>query len=96
MNHTLPTSFKLGGHTWRVRLVKMHAQYGECMYDTCTILIASHVDGTQTTPEQRYATFWHEFIHAALHTLGLDDNEQLAAGLEQMLYQLHKTARWKR
>jgi hypothetical protein len=76
-------------------MVKMHNQYGECDYASCTLLIASHVDGVATSQDQRYGTFWHEFIHAALHTLGLEDSEQLAAGMEQMLYQLHRTARWK-
>ena len=79
-----------------MRQVKLNGMYGDCDCDKHTIRIATHVDGQATTIEQRYATFLHEFVHAALHTLGMDDSEQLAAGLEQMFFQLHKTARWKR
>lgn len=96
MSYEIPTSFKLAGHSWRVRVVKLQGMYGDCDCDKHIIRIASHVDGKATTQEQRYATFLHEFVHAALHTLGMDDSEQLAAGLEQMMFQLHKTARWKR
>jgi len=96
MKYAIPTSFQLAGHRWRVRLVKLQGIYGDCDCDKHVIRIASHVDGTPTKDEQRFATFLHEFVHAALHTLGMDDSEQLAAGLEQMYFQLHKTARWKR
>jgi hypothetical protein len=95
MSYEVPTSFRLGGHTWRVKMVKLKGLYGDCDTDKHIIRIASELDGKPTTAETQYATFLHEFIHAALHTLGVDDDEQLAAGLEQMLFQLTKTARWK-
>lgn len=96
MNYDIPTSFQLGGHRWRVKVQKCSEVYGQCDFDKHVLLIASHVDGTETSPEQRYTTFLHEFVHAALHTLGMDDSEQLAAGLEQMFFQLNKTARFKK
>lgn len=96
MKYAIPSSFQLAAHRWRVRVVKLQGVYGDCDCDNHVIRIASHVDGTPTSEEQRFATFMHEFVHAALHTLGMDDSEQLAAGLEQMYFQLHKTARWKR
>ncbi len=96
MKYPLPTSFSLAGHRWKVKQVRSKDLYGWCDTNKHVLYIVTHLDGKPTTEEQRYATFLHEFIHAALHTLGLEDSEQLAAGLEQMLFQLHKTARWKR
>jgi hypothetical protein len=96
MNYEIPTSFMLAGHRWRVKQCKLNGLYGDCDCDKHVIRIATHIDDVSTTDEQRFATFLHEFVHAALHTLGMDDSEQLAAGLEQMYFQLHKTARWKR
>jgi hypothetical protein len=96
MKYEIPTSFQLGGHRWRVKVLRCSGVYGQCDFDKHVLMIASHVDGVETSEEQRYATFLHEFIHAALHTLGMDDSEQLAAGLEQMMFQLNKTARFKK
>jgi hypothetical protein len=96
LKYEIPTSFQLAGHRWKVRRVKTSGLYGDCDTNTHTIRVSIELDGKPTTAEQQYATFLHEFIHAALHTLGIEDNEQLAAGLEQMLLQMTKTARWKR
>jgi hypothetical protein len=95
MRYEVPTSFRLGGHTWRIKLTPLKGMYGDCDTDKNLIRIATELDGKPTTAETRYATFLHEFIHAALHTIGVADDEQLAAGLEQMFFQLTKTARWK-
>ena len=56
-----PTSFKLGGNTWRVKLQKaivvvtpageVQHLYGECNIDTYTIRIARTVEGKPCTPE---------------------------------------------
>lgn len=101
MTPAIPTSFKLGAHTWRVKLVKELIAdevdcFGNCDSDKMVITIALNVSSKPTTEDQRFATFLHEFMHAAMHTLGMEDNEQLAAGMEQMLLQLFKTARWKK
>ena len=92
---TIPKSFELGGYTWRVRVGKMVADYGECHFDTQVIKIASHISGKRVSAEQRFASFLHEFFHAALHTLGRNDDEELVAGLEQMLFQMTKSARYE-
>ena len=92
----LPTSFRLGGHTWRVKVCKLTDLYGECDYDKHVIRIASEVNSKPTTEQTRFQTFIHEYYHAALHTLGREDDEEIVAGLEQMTWQLIKTARWKR
>lgn len=101
MKPAIPTSFKLGAHTWRVKLVKQLVQdgvdcFGNCDSDKQVISIALHISGKPTNESQRFSSFLHEFMHAAMHTLGMEDNEQIAAGMEQMLLQLFKTARWKK
>ena len=90
----IPTSFRLGGHTWRVKLCKLSGVYGECDYDRHTIRIASVIDGKETTEQVRYQTYLHEYYHAALHTLGREDDEELVAGLEQMAWQRMKSERY--
>ena len=94
-----PTSFKLGAHTWKVKTVDSLVDAGSHLHGICypgenRIEIARTVNGKKVSEDSMYQTFLHEFIHAALHILGRNDNEELAAGLEQMLYQLHKTARY--
>lgn len=94
-----PTSFKLGAHTWRVKIVKQLVDgsqhlYGICHMDENRIEIARTVNGRELSEDSIFQTFLHEFVHAALYILGRDDNEELAAGFEQMLYQLHKTAKY--
>ena len=90
----IPKSFELGGFTWKVKLCKMTDTYGECDYQSNTLRVASHINGKRVDAEKRYASFLHEFFHAALHTLGKPDDEELVAGLEQMAFQKDKTARY--
>lgn len=92
---TIPKSFELGGFTWKVRVCKMTDVYGECDYASHTLRIASHVDGKRVSLESRFASFLHEFFHAALHTLGKLDDEELVAGLEQMTFQMMKSSRYE-
>lgn len=94
MNLCIPTSFRLGGHTWRVRIKRMKEVYGECDFDRHIIYIATFVDGKETTEETRYQTYLHECNHADLHILGRQDDEELVSGLEQMQWQRHKSARY--
>lgn len=91
----IPTSFRMGAHTWRVKLCKMTGLYGECDQDKHVIRIASEIDGKPTTAETRFQTFIHEALHAVEYSLGRDTDEQMVAGMEQMIYQLFKTAKWK-
>lgn len=94
-----PASFKLGAHTWRVKIVNQLVDgsqhlYGICHMDENRIEIARTVKGRELSEDSIFQTFLHEFVHAALYILGRGDNEELAAGFEQMLYQLHKTAKY--
>lgn len=95
----IPSSFKLGAHTWKVKVVKSLGElegafYGQCDYDNHVIHIAKLVRGKRQSDSAMYQTFLHEFVHAALHILGRNDDEELAAGLEQMYFQLAKTAKY--
>lgn len=95
----IPTSFKLGAHTWKVKLVKSIGEPGEYVHGICyttehIIQIAKTVNGKKVSDDSMFQTFLHEFVHAALHILGKEDDEELAAGLEQMYYQLYKTAKY--
>lgn len=100
----IPTSFKLGGNTWRVRIMKHLVQigpnndvqhlYGLCDVENNLIRIARTIDGRPCTDETIYKTFIHEFIHAALYTCGKAyQDEELVVGLENMVWQYIKTAR---
>lgn len=100
----IPTSFKLGGNTWRVRLLKHLVQiganndvqhlYGLCDVENNTIKIARTIDGRVCSEETIYKTFIHEFIHAALYTCGKAyQDEELVIGLENMVWQYLRTAR---
>lgn len=96
---TIPSSFKLGAHTWKVKIVKSLGElegafYGQCDCESHVIHIAKIVRGKRQSDSTMYQTFLHEFVHAALHILGRNDDEELAAGLEQMYFQLAKTAKY--
>lgn len=95
----IPTSFKLGAHTWKVKIVNKidndsDSFHGICYTTEHIIKIARTVNGKKMSDDSMYQTFLHEFVHAALHILGREDDEELAAGLEQMYYQLYKTAKY--
>jgi len=92
----IPTSFRLGGHTWRVKMCKLKGLYGDCDFDKHIIRIATEIDGVPTTEETQYQTYIHECKHADLRTLGREDDEELVSGLEQMEWQRYKTSRWKK
>jgi len=100
----IPTSFKLGGNTWRVRMLRHLVQigpnndvqhlYGLCDVENNTIKIARTIDGRVCAEETIYKTFIHEFLHAALYTCGKAyQDEELVIGLENMVWQYLRTAR---
>ena len=99
----IPTAFKLGGNTWRVRMQKhiVHVSnndvihlYGDCDIEKCLIRIAENVDGRPCSQDTIIQTFIHEFIHAALYTIGKKfDDEELVVGLENMVWQYLRTCK---
>lgn len=92
--HRIPTSFKLGGNTWRVKRAKLRDAYGDCNPTTYVIRIATHVNGVATTEKIQFQAYLHEWAHAILFTMGRGAQETLVAGLEQMLYQSITTAKY--
>lgn len=89
----IPTSFKLGGHTWRVRMCKMRGAYGECDSEKHTIRIATHVDGRLTTIDTQIKTFLHEWHHAFEAATGQEHNEERTRLFEEMAWQTIKTSK---
>jgi predicted SprT family Zn-dependent metalloprotease len=68
----IPTSFTLGGLTWKVRLMKrLPGRYGECQLSKTTIQLLDK-DVTQELQEQ---TFCHELVHSILFAMGKPQEE---------------------
>lgn len=86
----IPDSFECIGTRYVVNRKNLPEKYGH--FDAKNNEIALH----KNMGEEREAlTFWHEFFHCALHTLGyqkLSDNEKLVERLAQVTHQLEKTA----
>lgn len=102
MKYEVPTSFRLGGNTWRVKFVKSLVAedgtecFGNCDADKYIINIALSVHGRPVPEATRYKTYLHESYHAKLATLGRTDDEELVAGLEEMSWQQLKTERYRK
>lgn len=102
MKYEVPTSFRLGGNTWRVKLVKSIVAedgvecFGICDADKHIITIALFVHGRPVPEATRYKAYIHESYHAKLATLGRTDDEELVAGLEEMTWQQLKTERYRK
>lgn len=84
---TIPTSFKLGGNTWRVKRVKLKDMHGDCNYNSCVIRVATHINDVPQSDKLQLQAFLHEWAHAIFYTMGRGVQENLVAALEQMLYQ---------
>lgn len=88
---TIPKSFECMGMTVRVHVGGLeHAdEHGTYDHDSRTIAIAPNKNKQFTE-----STFWHEYVHCALQTLGHDDlnkDEAFVERLAQCLYQLERT-----
>ena len=84
----IPTSFKLGANTWRVRYRKMPGVHGMCEADKHTIYL-----NPEQKPKDLYSTYLHELTHAILFTMGYDEEEKFVAAYEQLLLQVMTTQR---
>ena len=88
----IPSQFECMGMTVTVTVGKCaKGMHGEYHANDNLIKI-----GNLKTEELRASTFWHEFVHCALTTLGyneLNDNEQFVEQMAQCIYQCHKTAK---
>jgi Zn-dependent peptidase ImmA (M78 family) len=90
----VPTSFKLGAHTWKIRRKKMEDFYGMCDCDNHIIYISTFVNNKPTTELEQFSTFIHELGHAVLSTMGLPDDEQLVRGAEELFLQVIMTSKY--
>ena len=87
----IPSSFECMGMTVTVEVAGLHNSDEHGTYDHEKHHIA--IDGAQTK-QNKSATFWHEFVHCALSTLGYSDlnkDEEFVERMAQCLYQLEKT-----
>ena len=95
---SIPRSFKILGHTITVELVddlvEKHKAYGLCLYHEHRILLQVPTEDLKITPSHLLQTFWHEYFHMALYSLGhqtLADDEALVDQLGQVVHQALKT-----
>ena len=94
----LPSSFKLMGHTWKVKLIEPHEWkvedcIGLCEADQHTIKIKK-VGGTLEGH-----IFYHELLHAVFNSLGHEPGqgvhtEQIVDSIAGCLHQCLTTARF--
>lgn len=87
-SYPIPTSFKLGAKTWRVRYKRMPTNLGLC--DPTKNVIYIHPDQSSI---QQYSTFLHEITHAILFAMGYDEEEQFVTSFEELLLQVLTTQR---
>ena len=87
----IPSEFECMGMTVKVEMDGLHNSEEHGTYDHDRNLIA--IDSKQTK-QNKSATFWHEYVHCALSTLGyyeLNKDEEFVERMAQCLYQLEKT-----
>ncbi len=84
----IPSSFQLGGITWKVKRVKrLKGKYGDCDLAKTTIRILDTID--EKLKEQ---TFCHELVHAILFSMGkADHDEEFTDAFGFMLHQFLNT-----
>ena len=99
----VPSSFKLGGRSWRVFLktqkqldklttaAGLPCAYGLCAYDKARIYLS-----TEVSSDVLDISFEHELEHAIEFTRGESDHDETVIdGRAHMRHQFNKTARYK-
>jgi hypothetical protein len=90
----IPTSFQLGGITWKVVLRKrLPGKYGECDLSKTTIYIRNNIE-----KELMEQTFCHELSHAIQFAMGIsqeDHNEQTIDAFATFLHQFLTSAKYQ-
>ncbi len=89
----IPSSFVLGGLTWKVRFVKrLPGKYGDCDLAKQVITIKSTI-----SKELQEQTFCHELVHAILFARGIlqeNHDEQETDAFATFLHQFFTTAQY--
>ncbi len=98
----IPTRFNLMGHEITVELrddlVSEHNAYGMCHYHEHRIELQIPTEDCKISKSHLMQTFWHEFFHMALYTLGhgeLADDEALVDQLGNAVHQMLKTKTYR-
>lgn len=89
--YIIPTSFKLGAYTWRIRYKRMRDTLGMCDPTKCIIYI-----NPDQTNLQQYSTYLHETTHAILFAMGYGDEEKFVISFEELLLQVLTTQQFNR
>lgn len=93
----MPTSFELGGQTITIHMKEGMSKtdaHGLSRYDDCEIWF----DADLKPEDLKGITFYHEVMHFVFHTLGRDnlkDDEGLVDSVGNLLWQVHKTAKYE-
>lgn len=93
----IPKSFDLGGQTIKVILkdgMSKSDAHGLARYDEGELWMDSDIRPN----DLKGITFYHELMHFIFNTLGRDslkDDETLVDSVGNLLWQVHKTARYK-
>ena len=104
MQNKIPTSFQLGGITYKVVQADTRP---EGIKDTCTghiiyskglVEVFNNHVGYKCTDEYKQLSFYHELFHAIFTTMGKEEmsgDEELVEGMANMLHQFMKTAEYE-
>lgn len=100
MNHlpTIPKSFQLMGHTYKIRIVKKvdkEDSFGEVIYAKKAIRLKA--PSKDTSIELVEETFFHELVHAILDETEynkLSDDEEFVERVGRALHQAFKSFKY--
>lgn len=86
----IPKSFRVGTTRYRVQQITGVKYRGCCFYNARLIYLR------EDTPKRMEETFWHEAVHAVLHSMEhrLTRDERFVDTFSKRLYQLIQTARF--
>lgn len=96
MIDSIPTSFRMAGNRWTVKMLRKNAtEYGSCDAENHIIRINAQVNGEYVSTTVLLKTFLHEWWHAFEATTGREYSEQDAIRFEEMMFQTLESARGK-
>lgn len=91
---TIPTSFELGGTTWKVvQRKRLKGRYGDCDINKQQIQIKADIPN-----DLKEQTFYHELVHAIQIAMGYnsdDHDEVFTDAFAVFLHQFVKTAKYE-
>ena len=97
----IPSEFKIGQFTYKVRIKKRLNRAGNCWgrsyLNMRVIVLATHNGTRALTKREQVATFWHEYAHCLLYQTGhpLWKDEAFCDMFGESLEQTLRTAKFK-